>query len=90
LKEENFNFRVPADLKIAFRTAAEAADRPAAQVIRDFMRAYVEEHSRSEAGHDKWFRQQVQASIDDPRPSIPHDIVMRRTRAIIGRVAGKK
>jgi len=28
------------------------------------------------ASYDRWFRAQVQASLDDPRPSIPHDQVM--------------
>ncbi|ARD10817.1 MULTISPECIES: type II toxin-antitoxin system RelB family antitoxin [Pseudomonas] len=26
--------------------------------------------------YDKWFRTQVQASINDPTPNIPHDQVM--------------
>jgi len=38
LKEESFNFRVPADLKAEFQKATEKADRPAGQVISDFMR----------------------------------------------------
>jgi hypothetical protein len=33
--------------------------------------------------HDLWFRAQVQASLDDPRPSIPHDQVMAEMDAII-------
>jgi hypothetical protein len=89
-KEETFNFRVPADLKAAFKAATEAADRPAAQVLRDFMRAYVDRQERTEPGHDRWFREQVQAAIDDPRPSVPHDAVMERTRAIIDRIASDK
>jgi hypothetical protein len=89
-KEENFNFRVPADLKAAFKAATEAADRPAAQVLRDFMRAYVEQNRPAEPGYDKWLRDQVQAAIDDPRPSVPHDVVMERTRAIIDEIAGAK
>lgn len=40
-KAETFNFRVDAELKEAFTDATEAADKPAAQVLRDFMRAYV-------------------------------------------------
>ncbi|EJM61672.1 type II toxin-antitoxin system RelB family antitoxin [Pseudomonas sp. GM48] len=28
------------------------------------------------ASHDRWFRAKVQASLDDPRPSIPHDEAM--------------
>ncbi|WP_067755617.1 type II toxin-antitoxin system RelB family antitoxin [Orrella dioscoreae] len=32
------------------------------------------------ASHDLWFRAKVQASRDDPRPSIPHDEAMARIR----------
>ncbi len=41
-KDESFNFRVDPKLKAEFQTATEAEDKPAAQVLRDFMRAYVE------------------------------------------------
>lgn len=33
--------------------------------------------------HDRWFRAQVQAAIDDPRPSVPHDEAMAQVRATI-------
>jgi hypothetical protein len=33
--------------------------------------------------YDRWFRAQVQASLDDPRPGIPHDQAMMRIRATI-------
>jgi hypothetical protein len=33
--------------------------------------------------YDRWFRARVQASIDDPRPGIPHDQVMAEAEAII-------
>jgi predicted transcriptional regulator len=89
-KEENFNFRVPADLKAAFKTAAELADRSAAQVLRDFMRAYVERELKPEPGHDEWVRGRIQAALDDRRPAVPHDAVMNRTRAIIDRMASEK
>lgn len=39
--------------------------------------------SEEAAAYDRWFRAQVQEAIDDPRPSIPHDQVMARMRAII-------
>ena len=42
-KEESFNFRIDPQLKAEFQTATEAEDKPAAQVLRDFMRAYVEQ-----------------------------------------------
>jgi hypothetical protein len=40
-------------------------------------------HAHEAAAYDKWFREGVQASIDDPRPSIPHDEVKTRSRAAI-------
>jgi predicted DNA-binding protein len=42
-KGETFNFRVDPALKAAFTAATEADDRPAAQVLRDFMRIYVKQ-----------------------------------------------
>ena len=33
--------------------------------------------------YDAWFRAQVEASLTDPRPGIPHDQVMAELRAII-------
>lgn len=33
--------------------------------------------------HDRWFRAQVQASLDDARPCIPHDEVMAEVESII-------
>jgi hypothetical protein len=37
------------------------------------------------ANYDRWFRAKVQAAIDDPRPSIPHDQVMAKVDALIAR-----
>jgi hypothetical protein len=45
-KDETFNFRIDPELKAAFTAATEAEDRPAAQVLRDFMRAYVRQKQR--------------------------------------------
>ncbi len=33
--------------------------------------------------YETWFREKVQASPDDPRPSIPHDEGMARLRVTI-------
>lgn len=33
--------------------------------------------------YDAWFRERIQRSLDDPRPSVPHDEAMNRTRALI-------
>ncbi len=35
------------------------------------------------ARYDRWFRKQVQASLDDTSPGIPHDQVMAEMDAII-------
>lgn len=35
------------------------------------------------ASYDLWFRAKVQASLDDPRPTIPHDQVMAEMEAIL-------
>lgn len=35
------------------------------------------------AAYDRWFREQVQEAIDDPRSAIPHDQVMAEMRALI-------
>ncbi|WP_116866827.1 antitoxin [Pseudomonas syringae] len=35
------------------------------------------------ASYDKWFRTQVQASINDPAPNISHDQVMAEMRALL-------
>lgn len=41
--------------------------------------------SGEEAAYDAWFRTKVQASLDDPRPGIPHEEVMAKMRAIIAK-----
>jgi len=41
------------------------------------------------ASHDHWFRAEVQAAIDDPRPDVPHDEAMARIHATI-EIAKKK
>lgn len=33
--------------------------------------------------YDRWFRERVQRSLDDPRPGIPHDDVMAEMRALL-------
>ena len=35
------------------------------------------------ASYDSWFRAKVKASLEDPRSSIPHDVVMAEMRELI-------
>lgn len=45
-KDATFNLRIDPALKAAFTAAAQAEDKPAAQVLREFMRAYVKRRER--------------------------------------------
>ena len=63
MTETTFTFRVEEDLKTAFSIAAKTHDRTGAQLLRDFMRTYVQRQEET-AAHDAWFRRQVQAGID--------------------------
>jgi predicted transcriptional regulator len=42
-KEAVFTMKLDHDLRAAFMAAAKAADRPASQIVREFMRDYVEQ-----------------------------------------------
>ncbi|MDR8731342.1 type II toxin-antitoxin system RelB family antitoxin [Burkholderia pseudomultivorans] len=43
------------------------------------------------AAYDRWFRAEVQASLDDPTPNVPHDQVMADMRAMLAqRKAARK
>ena len=35
------------------------------------------------ASYDRWFSAKVQASLDDPRPNVPHDHVLADMRSLI-------
>jgi hypothetical protein len=39
--------------------------------------------------HDAWFRAEVQKALDDPRPGIPHEEVMRHMREKIERAKAR-
>jgi len=88
-KEAVFTVKLEADLRDAFMAEAAATHRPASQLVREFMRDFVQ-HQREAREHDAWFRAKVQEALDDPRPGIPHDVVMDEARAIIDRIAAEK
>jgi hypothetical protein len=67
-KAESFNFRVNAGLKAAFTAATAAEDRPAAQVLRDFMRVYVARRERRAFAAAARHQSLAAAAVaDDPR-----------------------
>ncbi len=62
MREATFTFRVDEALKTEFSTAAKTHDRSGAQLLRDFMREFVQQQDA--AAHDAWFRRQVQIGLD--------------------------
>lgn len=52
---------------------------------RDDARAQVLREAHEAGAYVKWLASEIQESIDDPRPSIPHDEVMSRMDARIAR-----
>ncbi len=60
MSEATFTFRVDESLKTAFSAAAKARDRTGAQLLRDFMREFVQQ--QEPADYDAWLRAKVQTS----------------------------
>ncbi|MCL4486422.1 MAG: hypothetical protein M1537_08900 [Nitrospirae bacterium] len=79
MSESTFTFRVDESLKTEFATAAKARDRSGAQLLRDFMREFVQQQQEA-AAHDAWFRRQVQIGLDSANAGnlIPADEVESR------------
>lgn len=63
MSEATFTFRVDEALKNEFATAAKARDRTGAQLLRDFMRGFVQQQQEA-AEHEAWFRRQVQVGLN--------------------------
>ncbi|MBW6423576.1 hypothetical protein KX729_19135 [Rhizobium sp. XQZ8] len=76
MAEATFIFKVEEELKTAFSNAAKALDQTDADVLREFMRAYVEEQYDA-ASYDAWFRQKVKKAIElaDAGETVPGDEV---------------
>jgi hypothetical protein len=79
-KETSFNLRLDPTLKAAFTAATAAEDKPAAQVVRDFMRAYVKQRERRafEAQARRESLQAARAALD---PNSDEAQVMREIEA---------
>jgi hypothetical protein len=83
MSEATFTFLVDEALKTEFSTAAKARDLSGAQLLRDFMREFVQKQ-RETAAHDVWFRRQE--IIGDRPRLIPGD---KGRRANISRIIPK-
>lgn len=47
------------------------------------------ETEEQEVSHTAWLKAKIQASLNDPRPNIPHDQVMAEMDAIITEAEGR-
>ena len=63
MNSATFTFRVDDSLKNQFTQAAKSRARRSAQLLRDFMRDFVQQQ-RETTTHDTWFRHQVQIGLD--------------------------
>jgi predicted transcriptional regulator len=60
-KEAVFTLKLEPELRDAFMAAAKSADRPASQVVREFMRDYV----RQDREYVAWLQRKVDAARED-------------------------
>lgn len=74
IKEAMFTLKLEPDLRDAFMAEAEAAHRPASQLVREFMRDFVK-RQREARERDAWVRaeiEQVMRATEEaslPRPA---------------------
>ncbi len=54
--------RIPTPLKQAFDEVASLHERNGSQLVREFMRDYVQANAKQASDHQQWFAQQVQAT----------------------------
>lgn len=81
MPESTFTIRVDDHLKEAFVEAARVSDRTGAQLVRDFMRDYVQ-ITREKAEYEEWFTAKVEAglqAVQDGRV-LSNDDVRERSR----------
>jgi predicted transcriptional regulator len=67
-KESVFTMKLETELRDQFMAEAAAVDRPASQLVREFMRDFVGRR-RQAREHDAWFRAEVEQGLreaDDP------------------------
>jgi predicted transcriptional regulator len=77
-KEAVFTLKLEPDLRDQFMAEAEAAHRPASQLVRELMRDYIDRQQAARE-HDAWFRAQIEQGLreaDDRNVKrIPHEEV---------------
>ena len=57
-----YTVRIPTPLKQAFDEVASLQERNGSQLVREFMRDYVQANAKQASDHQQWFAQQVQTT----------------------------
>ena len=57
-----YTVRIPKPLKQAFDEVASLHERNGSQLVREFMRDYVQANAKQASDHQQWFAEQVQAT----------------------------
>lgn len=87
-KEAVFTMKLEAELRDEFMAAAEAAHRPASQVVRELMRDFVQRQQEEQQAHDAFLQRKVKAARASVRAGrgrsnahVEAEFVARRARA---------
>ncbi len=85
------NFRVNDELKDQFEKAVEFSDMTGSQVLRDFMRNYVES-AREKREYEAWLVANVQRGLEQVAAgrTIPHEEMKARSAARRERMLNKQ
>jgi predicted transcriptional regulator len=88
-KEAVFTMKLEPDLREAFMREAQAAHRPASQVLRELMREFVQRQTQARE-HDDFLEQKVQTSRTSIQAGlgIPNEKVEAQFSARRAKVAG--
>ncbi len=70
-KEAVFTMKLEPELRAEFMAAAEAAHRPASQVLRELMREFVQ-RQRESADYDEYLRRKIELARTSMRAGTGH------------------
>jgi predicted transcriptional regulator len=89
-KEAVFTLKLEPELRDQFMAEAQATHRPASQLVREFMREFVQRQQDARA-HDAWIRAEIAQGLreaDDPNVRrIPQDEAMAELTRRIDEIA---
>lgn len=69
MKDAVFTMKLEPDLRAEFMAEAEACHRPASQVVREFMRSFVQQQ-RAQREHDDFLQRKVEVARASARDGL--------------------